>query len=105
MKCLARFWVVPGGGLDPLDLVHAPARPAEPVVDIVTQVVPASRHGEDQGGARDEQVADEGERVLEPDADGVLQVGQVRLELARVGRRSEERRVGKECRSRWSPYH
>src|SRR3712207_7097699 len=24
---------------------------------------------------------------------------------ARVRRRSEERRVGKECRSRWSPYH
>src|SRR2546426_6372567 len=23
----------------------------------------------------------------------------------RVGVRSEERRVGKECRSRWSPYH
>ena len=23
----------------------------------------------------------------------------------RVHRRSEERRVGKECRSRWSPYH
>src|SRR2546430_12341068 len=23
----------------------------------------------------------------------------------RNGRRSEERRVGKECRSRWSPYH
>src|SRR3712207_8495037 len=23
----------------------------------------------------------------------------------RPGRRSEERRVGKECRSRWSPYH
>ena len=22
-----------------------------------------------------------------------------------VGYRSEERRVGKECRSRWSPYH
>ena len=21
------------------------------------------------------------------------------------GKRSEERRVGKECRSRWSPYH
>ena len=27
-------------------------------------------------------------------------------ELAeRIGIRSEERRVGKECRSRWSPYH
>src|SRR2546430_3601139 len=26
-------------------------------------------------------------------------------EACRIGRRSEERRVGKECRSRWSPYH
>ena len=25
--------------------------------------------------------------------------------LAIASRRSEERRVGKECRSRWSPYH
>src|SRR3712207_9473755 len=25
--------------------------------------------------------------------------------LAGIARRSEERRVGKECRSRWSPYH
>ena len=25
--------------------------------------------------------------------------------LAIMGLRSEERRVGKECRSRWSPYH
>ena len=24
---------------------------------------------------------------------------------ADLGARSEERRVGKECRSRWSPYH
>src|SRR3712207_394968 len=27
------------------------------------------------------------------------------LALSWVGQRSEERRVGKECRSRWSPYH
>ena len=26
-------------------------------------------------------------------------------EIQRIMRRSEERRVGKECRSRWSPYH
>src|SRR5471032_3177177 len=26
-------------------------------------------------------------------------------EIHAAGRRSEERRVGKECRSRWSPYH
>ena len=25
--------------------------------------------------------------------------------LKNEGKRSEERRVGKECRSRWSPYH
>ena len=25
--------------------------------------------------------------------------------VGRAGNRSEERRVGKECRSRWSPYH
>ena len=29
----------------------------------------------------------------------------VLLEDERVPSRSEERRVGKECRSRWSPYH
>src|SRR2546427_10019576 len=27
------------------------------------------------------------------------------LKVADVQKRSEERRVGKECRSRWSPYH
>ena len=26
-------------------------------------------------------------------------------EIKRIKERSEERRVGKECRSRWSPYH
>ena len=31
---------------------------------------------------------------------------QIYLELyVKVNKRSEERRVGKECRSRWSPYH
>ena len=25
--------------------------------------------------------------------------------ISRISLRSEERRVGKECRSRWSPYH
>ena len=27
------------------------------------------------------------------------------LQISQMGDRSEERRVGKECRSRWSPYH
>src|SRR3712207_2620015 len=34
---------------------------------------------------------------------GLFQVGEFSFVIARV--RSEERRVGKECRSRWSPYH
>src|SRR3712207_8629430 len=29
----------------------------------------------------------------------------VPLRQSEINRRSEERRVGKECRSRWSPYH
>ena len=32
-------------------------------------------------------------------------VGAIIASLVAVGYRSEERRVGKECRSRWSPYH
>ena len=37
---------------------------------------------------------------------GGLMALMMRGELARPGlQRSEERRVGKECRSRWSPYH
>ena len=36
---------------------------------------------------------------------GLMQTGQVIAFLVAVILRSEERRVGKECRSRWSPYH
>src|SRR3712207_9373635 len=31
--------------------------------------------------------------------------GKLRFSLYELVERSEERRVGKECRSRWSPYH
>ena len=31
--------------------------------------------------------------------------GNCRMCLVELEKRSEERRVGKECRSRWSPYH
>src|SRR3712207_5338643 len=46
----------------------------------------------------------------QPDPHTVLLGGDKGLEelggdLGRDSRRSEERRVGKECRSRWSPYH
>ena len=32
-------------------------------------------------------------------------VGRVETDSRTIHARSEERRVGKECRSRWSPYH
>src|SRR5258708_40030344 len=35
----------------------------------------------------------------------VVYDGQLTVHWAGRGSRSEERRVGKECRSRWSPYH
>ena len=38
--------------------------------------------------------------ALEPEA-----LGQIPEPTGESGVRSEERRVGKECRSRWSPYH
>ena len=44
-----------------------------------------------------EVLADQCRRVLRAAATDVVAIG--------VGCRSEERRVGKECRSRWSPYH
>src|SRR2546426_12704862 len=45
------------------------------------------------------------DRVDEHDA-GPQCVGVMRDRLEpRLAQRSEERRVGKECRSRWSPYH
>ena len=36
---------------------------------------------------------------------GILRLGQVGSAYLPATTRSEERRVGKECRSRWSPYH
>ena len=32
-------------------------------------------------------------------------IPRTRVTLQKIAPRSEERRVGKECRSRWSPYH
>ena len=35
----------------------------------------------------------------------ISESAEANIALEKVHRRSEERRVGKECRSRWSPYH
>src|SRR5687768_18597239 len=44
---------------------------------------------------------DQGQRILTP----IFLSGFTYCARRRIGPRSEERRVGKECRSRWSPYH
>ena len=36
---------------------------------------------------------------------GTAALGRTLSAASLMGNRSEERRVGKECRSRWSPYH
>ena len=66
--------------------------------------------GRDLATAADEDgffVAPRAERkLLKPTVDAVSQAVRVRLPNGITrGFRSEERRVGKECRSRWSPYH
>ena len=45
------------------------------------------------------------QRVLEKYSYPYLSIDHLKMGLIRSGIRSEERRVGKECRSRWSPYH
>src|SRR5256886_8841340 len=60
-------------------------------------------------GPRRRDLLDDVERRLRVDAEQDLEAVAGRLvRLPRVDElvlRSEERRVGKECRSRWSPYH
>src|SRR3989449_7260023 len=48
----------------------------------------------------------QGEKIKEAEAAGADFVGVEYVQKIKEGwMRSEERRVGKECRSRWSPYH
>ena len=47
---------------------------------------------------------DRRDRFNSMDVDTAQEFRKAGLQLARDDR-SEERRVGKECRSRWSPYH
>src|SRR2546430_13801877 len=73
-------------------------------------------HGHSWGAAKDAKaMRDAYAHVLAADsscADCYLGLGVYQYGLGRAGalarfvaKRSEERRVGKECRSRWSPYH
>src|SRR5687768_18063656 len=72
--------------------IYEVRRPREVAVEGVARL----RLQRPQARQRQEHEADaKHERRHEPEAD----------EPAQALERSEERRVGKECRSRWSPYH
>src|SRR2546430_13515957 len=45
------------------------------------------------------------EAIPEPAIPPLVPVNEVTAPSSDLSERSEERRVGKECRSRWSPYH
>ena len=60
----------------------------------------AEKFGEE---AAEEHKADIGEAIYKLEKKCVREM--IFFEHKRVDGRSEERRVGKECRSRWSPYH
>ena len=61
----------------------------------------------EQTGISQSTISDWKRKNTNPSADKILKI----CEVLRVtpyellAERSEERRVGKECRSRWSPYH
>src|SRR5256885_12618908 len=61
----------------------------------------AADDGHDAAGEHEPRDHDDGEQEHELRLVRVEEDGR----LPRVLGRSEERRVGKECRSRWSPYH
>src|SRR5436189_6377101 len=64
--------------------------------------------GQSPRGALRESVGLRAHPSLESDGDRsepLVQGGWRRSRIGGIAARSEERRVGKECRSRWAPYH
>src|SRR5260221_10785271 len=77
------------------------------VTGVQTCALPISlRSMQLRGFSRDKTEAPARRRTLEnPRSCMDLSVAEGWVFAKAVGSRSEERRVGKECRSRWSPYH
>ena len=57
------------------------------------------------GGNYDFYQAERARRLAQQQAAYLKQQAQIKHLQSFIRSRSEERRVGKECRSRWSPYH
>src|SRR6266496_2535409 len=95
----------PGRGAGRGVLVRALARARRDGVDLLLPLVRHPGAGRSVAALEPEQPSAAGRRLLEllPGARAVLE--QQRGRRRSADGRSEERRVGKECRSRWAPYH
>ena len=86
--------VVAALGIQPVQSVRAENNLEEGMYPVL--ISPSIWHS---GVPRDMKCIDISDRIiLTSDAGG-------KVDMAFTSSRSEERRVGKECRSRWSPYH
>ena len=96
------FPPVPDLGLDAMDILPGGEIAFSLESDITSNTLGLLQHGD--------LLSTQG-RILRRNQDLLAQFGlqpptpDVGLDAVHVGERSEERRVGKECRSRWSPYH
>src|SRR3989442_6549867 len=100
----ATFWAAPAVGADPEPAAKPPGGvPRKAQADREKGASPMSTAPAPKSGSMPKGPAPKGKLGTEPTARGKLgtdpQPGDPK------DRRSEERRVGKECRSRWSPYH
>ena len=89
--------------------MRAPGRSIGDVLDAARQRLrrlgPAEAFDAARGGALLVDIRPQAQRAAEGVVPGALHVERNVLEWRLDPGRSEERRVGKECRSRWSPYH
>src|SRR3989442_13475725 len=81
------------GALDAVEVVFAQFKSAVSTPPTTLRVLPIAPPRAAEGGGGRSRAAT---FILKPSADAILE---------QLLPRSEERRVGKECRSRWSPYH
>ena len=69
--------------------------------DAISTLVSAAKKAAIDEGCRDDIKEELVNRVILKEMKSVKE----QIDTCPASRRSEERRVGKECRSRWSPYH
>ena len=67
------------------------------------QLIAALKNSGDPDGKIMDYILDKYKPLVRKKANAVFLIGGETDDL--IQERSEERRVGKECRSRWSPYH